>query len=81
MSTVYIWHHSDQVASTSLAICCPRCECNLTLHQPDPELADQLLATCDECKSWFLTNSEGVGLVRLAEFPDDSAARRSGTCL
>ncbi len=41
---------------------CPRCGCPLTLHQPDPDLADRLLATCDECKSWYLTDPEGTEL-------------------
>ena len=76
MSTVYIWQHSDQFAPSSLAICCPRCECALALHQPDPELPDRLLATCEECKSWFLANSEGVVLILLSAFPDDAIPSR-----
>jgi hypothetical protein len=35
---------------------CPRCGYYLTFHQPDPELEDRLLATCEECKSWYLAN-------------------------
>ena len=38
--------------------CCPSCGCLLTLHQPDLELPDRLLATCDDCKSWYLTIPE-----------------------
>ena len=56
------------VAPSTLAMSCPACECDLTLHQPDPELPNRLLATCDECKSWFLANSEGVCVTRLPEF-------------
>ena len=37
---------------------CPRCEGSLSVHQPDPELPKRLLATCDECKSWYLTNDK-----------------------
>jgi hypothetical protein len=37
---------------------CLACDCELILHQPDPDLPDRLLGTCDECKSWFLI--EGV---------------------
>ena len=42
--------------------CCQQCGTSLTLHQPDPDLADRLLATCDECKSWYLTNPAGTEL-------------------
>ena len=75
MSTVYMWRQSDPSAPGSLMVCCPHCECELTLHQPDPELADRLLATCDECKSWFLANSDGVVLIRVPEFVDDAISR------
>ncbi len=33
---------------------CPECGDYLNVHMPDPELADRLLATCGECKSWFV---------------------------
>lgn len=33
---------------------CERCEAPLTLHQPDPDLPDRLLSTCDDCKSWYV---------------------------
>ncbi len=72
MSMVFIWRDSDQRAPSTLAMSCPACECDLTLHQPDPELPNRLLATCDECKSWFLANSEGVVVTRVPEFPDGS---------
>jgi hypothetical protein len=75
MSTVYRWSPTDHFAPISLVICCPSCEADLTFHQPDTELADRLLATCDECKSWFLANSVGVVLTRVSEFPDGSARK------
>jgi hypothetical protein len=75
MSTVYMWRQSDPSNPGLGMVSCPSCEGELTLHQPDPQLADRLLATCDECISWFLTNSEGVILTRLPEFPDNSALR------
>ena len=37
---------------------CLACDCELILHQPDPDLPERLLGTCDACKSWFLV--EGV---------------------
>jgi hypothetical protein len=73
MSTVYRWSPTDQFAPSALVLSCPSCEADLTLHQPDPELSDRLLATCDECKSWFLANADGVVLARVPEFPDGSA--------
>jgi hypothetical protein len=39
---------------TSALTHCQECESTLRLHQPDPELPDRLLGTCDDCKSWFL---------------------------
>ncbi len=41
---------------------CRQCGTSLTLHQPDPVVADRLLATCEECKSWYLTNPAGTEL-------------------
>jgi len=35
------------------APCCPLCEQLLNLHQPDENLPDQLLATCDSCPRWY----------------------------
>lgn len=63
MSDVLFWPESDEIIAGHVATCCPHCEYRLTLHQPDPELPNRLLATCDECKSWFLTDSVGAKLV------------------
>ena len=71
MSTVYSWQHSEHFTPTSLSICCPHCEYSLTLHQPDSDLPDRLLATCEECKSWFLTNSDGVVLTPIPDMSND----------
>jgi hypothetical protein len=69
MSMVYSWQQSEHFAPTSLSFCCPRCEFSLTFHQPDPDLPDRLLATCDECKSWFLANNDGTILVPVSKLP------------
>ena len=37
---------------------CPNCAEGLTLHQPDEELPDRLLGTCDGCKTWVLVRGE-----------------------
>ena len=33
---------------------CPACAAALSLHQPDPDRPDRLLAVCDRCGGWFL---------------------------
>jgi hypothetical protein len=55
---------------------CPRCDSPLVLHQPDPDLADRLLATGDECKSWFLLESGSDELIPLPDASDGGARRR-----
>lgn len=65
MSDVLFWRASDEFIDGQVMICCPHCEYSLTLHQPDPELPNRLLATCDDCKSWFLTDSNGIALVEI----------------
>jgi hypothetical protein len=57
-----VYHPGDGVSTFVPACCCPRCECLLTLHQPDPQLPDCFLATCDDCTSWYLTNPSGTAL-------------------
>jgi hypothetical protein len=46
---------------------CPNCEETLSLHIPDPQLPDRMLAVCEECKSWYLLDAlKG----RMALLPD-----------
>jgi hypothetical protein len=47
---------TGDVADAGLPFSCPRCACMMTLHQPDPELANCLLAICEYCKAWYLTD-------------------------
>ena len=35
------------------ALRCPLCNQVFNLHQPDENLPNQLLATCDYCQRWF----------------------------
>jgi uncharacterized protein YbaR (Trm112 family) len=44
----------DCLAGTS----CPRCRENLFVHQPDPEMPERLLGTCEACKSWYVIAAE-----------------------
>jgi hypothetical protein len=54
---------------------CPRCACLMTLHQPDPELTDCLLAICEYCKSWYLTNPAETKLSLIYQ-PRERPSRR-----
>jgi hypothetical protein len=42
---------------------CPRCNSPMEIHQPDPELVDRFLATCDECSLWLVRNSKDDVLI------------------
>lgn len=75
MSAVYYWQKSDPSTSDMLALACPHCEFRLTLHQPDPELSDRLLATCEECKSWYLANLAGQISSALPACPENRKSR------
>jgi hypothetical protein len=72
MSARFAWESCQQDENAILTHLCPQCEDALTLHQPDEELADRLLATCENCKSWFLTNPEVSVFVPLPELADDA---------
>jgi hypothetical protein len=54
MSDVVYWRESDELTTSAVVRACPNCENDLTIHQPDPDLWNRLLATCDDCKSWFV---------------------------
>lgn len=69
MSAVYFWQESDGSATNELGICCPHCEDRLVLHQPDPDLPNRLLATCNDCKAWFLTDENAESLILLPPIP------------
>jgi hypothetical protein len=57
---------------------CPRCDARLQIHQPDPELVDRYLATCDECKLWLVRIS-GEDILVLPPDPDDHSVCESET--
>ena len=72
MSDGFEWEPCEQTQNNVLTRFCPRCDNDLTLHQPDEEMADRLLATCESCKTWFLTNSDQSVLVPLPELVHDA---------
>ncbi len=48
-----------------LRVGCPSCLDDLTVHQPDQQSPDRLLGTCEECRAWFLIDTDGGIMVRL----------------
>ena len=78
VTTVFdLGHENDEVPRSVPSFFCPRCECSMTRHQPDPRLPNCLLATCDDCASWFITNPSGTDL-RLIREPRSGCAVVSG---
>jgi hypothetical protein len=67
-----------ELGPSEAAPCCPLCEQELSLHQPDENLPSQLLATCDYCSAWYSLidlNDEGSE-VFMVELPGRSVAER-----
>ena len=62
MSDVFARQDFDRSDKYIQVICCPNCESPLAIHQPDPGLPDRLLATCDDCKSWYVLGAAGSRL-------------------
>jgi hypothetical protein len=71
MSSIFARRVREHSHESVLSFCCPNCESSLTLHQPDPELPERLLATCDDCKSWYVTGPPGRELIRVLAFAND----------
>jgi hypothetical protein len=46
-------------------IACPDCGSFLALHSPDIEMPERMLATCDDCKAWYLMDLAGGTLTSL----------------
>jgi hypothetical protein len=76
MDTTDFGHDSFPLDTDWRMIPCPLCKCPLVLHQPDPVVADRLLATCEDCKSWFLLASKSDELTHLPHVSDDTFPRR-----
>ena len=51
---------------------CTSCHDSLVLHQPDEDLPDRLLGTCQECRTWFLIDRATEVMVKL---PDENTLR------
>jgi hypothetical protein len=67
---------------------CLECRKPLDVHQPDADLPDRMLATCDDCKGWHLIDYKPDGRAALvALLPDldvviqsaETATKRRGS--
>ena len=66
--------HPSRVSDDAAGMACPRCHACLSIHQPDQELPDRLLGTCDECRTWFLINAASGVIVQL---PSEEELKRA----
>jgi hypothetical protein len=51
---------------------CPDCQGPMMIHQPDEDLPDRLIGTCESCTVWFLIAASAKLMARL---PDEDALR------
>ena len=57
-------------------ISCLSCRKPLDIHQPDPDLPERILATCEACKSWHLVDYDpATDLAVVVLLPDGVAFR------
>jgi len=71
MSTSFALQDRDQSDECILSFCCPSCGSPLTLHLPDSDLKDRLLATCGDCKSWYVTDTRDRELIPVSWLAND----------
>jgi hypothetical protein len=55
---------------------CPVCGGCLDLHQPDSDLTTQLLATCGDCKTWYVLRQYDQGSHLVALISSTSKPKR-----
>lgn len=49
------------------SLVCGQCEAPLAFHQPEPRTPGRILATCEECDSWYLLDVSRRWMLRLPE--------------
>ena len=52
------WFISEPDSTEGAPLVCRTCWSDLILHQPDPEMPERILGTCDECKTWYLFDGD-----------------------
>ncbi len=65
-----IWREFDDFEPIVPRPCCPRCDSELTFHQPDEGLPQRLLAICSECGGWFLAAPKWLRFIPLEDSAD-----------
>ena len=74
MQTVYVavdvllLHDPNQLS-------CRHCGQSLSMHQPDPDYPERMLATCPDCRSWYLIDCVAGAMVLLPSADELSTAR------
>lgn len=50
---------------------CLNCETPIEIHQPDSELPERMLGTCENCRTWYLVECDpNTGQAVLIQIPD-----------
>jgi hypothetical protein len=61
-----------------IPLTCLQCRNPLDIHQPDAELPDRMLATCEACKAWHLLDrAPGAADVLVLLLPDVAPFREA----
>lgn len=76
MSAVFPCFGSDSTHVESVAPRCPNCGAPLVLHQPDAGLPHRLLAVCESCTAWYVSDACGLLLTPIAVEGRRRPARR-----
>jgi hypothetical protein len=60
------------------SLLCLVCDEELEVHQPDPDCPERMLATCGQCRSWYLVECDGdSGETLLVGLPDPDQIREA----
>jgi hypothetical protein len=66
MSAVFPCPWSERTREDVVEPRCPGCEAPLALHQPDPRLPHRLLAVCESCTAWYVSDADGLLLTPIS---------------
>jgi hypothetical protein len=59
-----------------VSVDCMECDSSVEIHQPDSELPDRMLGTCEQCQTWYLLECDpDAGQAALILLPDSSLLR------
>jgi hypothetical protein len=60
MSAIFPCFESDRTREEIVEPACLQCGASLVMHQPDPQLPHRLLAVCEVCKEWYVSDPYGL---------------------